>query len=50
MKTFAIVARLKSIRILIVFIFTKDFKFFPMNVKSIFLNSLIEEEVLCRIT
>ncbi|GKB89643.1 retrovirus-related pol polyprotein from transposon TNT 1-94 [Tanacetum coccineum] len=44
-KTYAPVARLESIRILLVYACALDFKLFQMDVKSSFLNSFINEEV-----
>jgi hypothetical protein len=44
-KTFAHVARLEVIRILLVFAASKEFKLYQMNVKSDFLNGVIQEEV-----
>ncbi|GJS72549.1 retrovirus-related pol polyprotein from transposon TNT 1-94 [Tanacetum coccineum] len=44
-KTYAHVARLESIRILLAYACALDFKLFQMNVKSAFLNGFINEEV-----
>ena len=44
-KTFSPVARLESIRIILAFAAFKGFKVFQMDVKSVFLNGFIEEEV-----
>jgi hypothetical protein len=44
-KTFAPVAHLEVIRILFVFAASKGFKLYQMNVKSAFLNGVIQEEV-----
>ncbi|WVZ76496.1 LOW QUALITY PROTEIN: hypothetical protein U9M48_024471 [Paspalum notatum var. saurae] len=44
-ETFAPVARLEAIRILLVFAASKGFKLQQMDVKSAFLNGFIEEEV-----
>lgn len=44
-ETFAPVARLEAIRILLAFAASKGFKLFQMDVKSAFLNGVIEEEV-----
>jgi Reverse transcriptase (RNA-dependent DNA polymerase) len=44
-ETFAPVARLESIRMLLAYASYKGFKLFQMNVKSAFLNGVIEEEV-----
>ena len=48
-KTFAPFARLKDIRIMLVFATHKNIKLFQMDVKSSFLNDFIEEEVYVRI-
>jgi hypothetical protein len=47
-KTFAPVARLEGIRILSVFTATKGFKLYQIDVKSVFLNGVIQEEVFVR--
>jgi hypothetical protein len=44
-ETFAPVARLEAIRMLLAFACYKDFKLFQMDVKSIFLNGLISKEI-----
>ncbi|GJT87688.1 retrovirus-related pol polyprotein from transposon TNT 1-94 [Tanacetum coccineum] len=44
-ETYALVARLKSIRILLANAYALDFKLFQMDVKSSFLNGFINEEV-----
>ena len=44
-ETFAPIARLEAIRILLAFASYMDFKLFQMDVKSAFLNGFIEEEV-----
>jgi hypothetical protein len=44
-ETFAPVARLESIRILLAYVAHHSFKFFQMDVKSAFLNGPIKEEV-----
>nr|GEX48994.1 copia protein [Tanacetum cinerariifolium]GEX73298.1 copia protein [Tanacetum cinerariifolium]GEX80497.1 copia protein [Tanacetum cinerariifolium] len=44
-ETYALVARLKSIRILLDYACALDFKLFQMDVKSAFLNGFINEEV-----
>ncbi|GJS75211.1 retrovirus-related pol polyprotein from transposon TNT 1-94 [Tanacetum coccineum] len=44
-KTYAPVARLESIRILLAYACALDFKLFQMDMKSAFLNSFINEEV-----
>jgi hypothetical protein len=47
-ETFALVARLEAIRILLVFSVAKGFKLHQMDVKSSFLNGVLEEEVYVR--
>jgi hypothetical protein len=47
-KTFALVARLEGIRILSVFTATKGFNLYQIDVKSVFLNGVIQEEVFVR--
>ena len=47
-ETFAPVARLEEIRILLAFAASKGFKLFQMDVKSTFLNGYIEEEIYVR--
>ncbi|WVZ86101.1 hypothetical protein U9M48_032936 [Paspalum notatum var. saurae] len=47
-ETFALVARLEAIRILLAFAASKGFKLQQMDVKSAFLNGFIEEEVYVR--
>ncbi|WVZ51771.1 hypothetical protein U9M48_002882, partial [Paspalum notatum var. saurae] len=47
-ETFARVARLEAIRILLAFAASKGFKLQQMDVKSAFLNGFIEEEVYVR--
>ena len=44
-ETFALVARLEAIRMLLVFACYKNFILYQMDVKSVFLNGLINEEV-----
>ena len=44
-ETFAPVARLESIRMLLAFACFKNFKLFQMDVKSAFLNGFIDQEV-----
>ncbi|GKA76350.1 copia protein [Tanacetum coccineum] len=44
-ETYAPVARLESIRILLAYAYALDFKLFQMDVKSLFLNGFINEEV-----
>nr|GEV34263.1 phenylalanine--tRNA ligase beta subunit, cytoplasmic-like [Tanacetum cinerariifolium] len=43
-ETYALVARLESIRILLAYACALDFKLFQMDIKSAFLNSFINEE------
>jgi hypothetical protein len=47
-ETFAPVARLEAIRILLAFVMSKGFKLYQMDVKSAFLNGVIQEEVYVR--
>jgi hypothetical protein len=47
-EIFAPVAHLKAIRILLAFAAFKGFKLYQMNVKSVFLNDVIKEEVYVR--
>jgi hypothetical protein len=47
-ETFALVACLESIRILLAFASSKGFKLYQMDVKSVFLNNIIQEEVYVR--
>jgi isopentenyldiphosphate isomerase len=47
-ETFAPVAHLEAIRILLAFAASKGFKLYQMNVKSAFLNGVIQEEVYVR--
>jgi hypothetical protein len=44
-ETFAPVARLEAIRILLAFATSKGFKLYQMDVKSAFLNDVIQEEI-----
>jgi hypothetical protein len=44
-ETFAPVARLEAIRIRLAFVASKGFKLYQMDVKSAFLNGVIQEEV-----
>nr|GFA54770.1 copia protein [Tanacetum cinerariifolium] len=44
-ETYSLVARLKSIRILLAYACALDFKIFQIDVKSAFLNGIINEEV-----
>jgi hypothetical protein len=47
-KTFALVARLEAIRILLAFATSKGLKLYQMDMKSAFLNGVIQEEVFVR--
>jgi hypothetical protein len=47
-ETFAPVARLETIRILLAFAAFKRFKLYQMDVKSSFLNGVIQEKVYVR--
>jgi hypothetical protein len=47
-KIFAHVARLEAIRILLAFVASKRFKLYQMDVKSSFLNDVIQEKVFIR--
>jgi hypothetical protein len=47
-ETFAPVARLDVIRILLAFVTSKGFKLYQMDVKNALLNGLIQEEVYVR--
>jgi hypothetical protein len=47
-ETFAPIARLEPIRILLAFSVTNGFKLHQMDVKSAFLNGVLEEEVYVR--
>jgi hypothetical protein len=47
-ETFAPVARLEAIRILLVFATSKGFKLYQMEIKSAFLNDVMQEEVYVR--
>ena len=47
-ETFAPVARLEAIRILLAFAASKGFKLYQMDVKSAFLNGVIHEKVYVR--
>jgi hypothetical protein len=44
-ETFALVVRLEAIRTLLAFFVAKGFKLFQMDVKSVFLNWFLEEEI-----
>jgi hypothetical protein len=47
-KTFALVAHLEAIRILLAFAASKGFKLCQMDVKSDFLNGIIQEKIYVR--
>jgi hypothetical protein len=47
-ETFAHVARLEAIKILLAFAASKGFNLYQMDVKSAFLNGIIQEEVYVR--
>jgi hypothetical protein len=47
-ETFAHVARLDAIMILLAFASSKGLKLYQMDVKSVFLNGVIQEEVFVR--
>jgi hypothetical protein len=47
-ETFAHVARLEAIRILLTFTASKRFKLYQIDVKNAFLNGVIQEEVYVR--
>jgi hypothetical protein len=47
-ETFAPVAHLEAIRILLAFAASKGFKLYQMDMKSAFLNGVIQEEVYVR--
>jgi hypothetical protein len=47
-ETFAPIARLEVVRILLAFAAFKKFKLYQMDVKSAFINSVIQEEVYVR--
>jgi hypothetical protein len=47
-ETFAPVARLEAISILLAFAASKGFKLYQMDMKSAFLNGLIQKEVFVR--
>jgi hypothetical protein len=47
-KTFASIARIEAIRILLTFTASKRFKLYQMGVKSAFLNGVIHKEVYVR--
>jgi hypothetical protein len=47
-ETFAPVARIEAIRMLLAYAVSKGFKLYQMDVKSAFLNGYIEKEVYVR--
>jgi hypothetical protein len=47
-ETFAPIARFEAIRILLAFAASKGFKLYQMDMKSAFLNCVIQEEVYVR--
>jgi hypothetical protein len=47
-ETFGLVTRLEAIRILLAFATSKGFKLYQMDVKSTFLNGVIQEDVYVR--
>jgi hypothetical protein len=47
-ETFALVAHLEAIMILLAFAASKGFKLYQMDVKSAFLNGVIQGEVFCK--
>jgi hypothetical protein len=47
-ETFAPIARHEAIRILLAFVASKNFKLYQMDMKSAFLNGVIQEEVYVR--
>jgi hypothetical protein len=47
-ETFAPVARLEAIKILLAFAVSKRFKLYQMNMNSAFLNGVMQEEVFVR--
>jgi hypothetical protein len=47
-QTFPPIAHIEAIRILLVFVTSKGFKLYQMDVKSAFLNGVIQEEVYVR--
>jgi hypothetical protein len=47
-ETFAPIACLEAIKILLAFVASKGFKLYQMDVKSAFLNGVIHEEVFVR--
>jgi hypothetical protein len=47
-EIFALVAHLEAIRILLAFATSKGFELYQMDVKSVFLNGVIQKEVYVR--
>jgi hypothetical protein len=47
-ETFSPIARLEAIRILLAYVAFKGFKLYQMDVKSAFLNGVIQEEVFVK--
>jgi hypothetical protein len=47
-ETFAPIAHLEAIRILLAFTASKGFKLYQIDVKSVFLNDVIQEKVFVR--
>jgi hypothetical protein len=47
-ETFAPITRLETIRIFLTFVAFKRFKLYQIDVKSVFLNDVIQEEVFVR--
>jgi hypothetical protein len=47
-EIFALVTRLEAIRILLAFATSMEFKLYQIDVKSAFLNCVIQEEVFVR--
>nr|GFC99726.1 retrovirus-related Pol polyprotein from transposon TNT 1-94 [Tanacetum cinerariifolium] len=44
-ETFALVARIKAIRLFLAYVAHKDFTVYQMDVKTLFLNGILKEEV-----
>jgi hypothetical protein len=47
-EIFVLITHLEAIRILLAFVASKKFKLYQMNVKSAFINGVIQEEVFVR--
>jgi hypothetical protein len=47
-ETFTPIARLEAIRILLAFATSKGFKLYQMDMKSVFLNDVMQEEIYVR--